>query len=187
MSQGNKRIFHKGDAKNDVLNHRYLQSLEERIRRLEQLSVTSPLQVLNSAAGINISLGQIIQNYEIVKLTSQLDRNHANTSGFSDSETYVDVLKYNEADGVWEDSDIQFETIEICGVTSLDDTVGILLDFPRGGATTKRIFVPWPLAQGDNLPNYDFTKHQALTHAANGYLQWMDIGNCSGSESGLSG
>ena len=183
MSLGNKKKFNAGDPYAKVLDHAYLNSLEERIRRLERLTASSPLSVISSPAGIGISLTQRIQNYEIVKLSQQLDRNHANTSGFSESETYVNVLKYNFADGVFEDSDIQFETIEIAGVTSLDDAVGILISFPRGESTTRRVFVPWPLAQGDNLPGYDKAKHQVLTHEANGWLKWYDVGECSVSTS----
>lgn len=185
MPLGNKPFFRSGESTSKVLNEDYLISLEARIRRLEEMTASSPLGVVKNASGFSIQLDGILQNYEIVKLTEDLPRNHANTSGFSDSDIDVNVLSYNHASGVFEDSNIQFETIEIAGVTSLNNTVGILLEFPREQATPRRIFVPWPLAQGDNLPGYDFTKDQALVHMASGYLQWMDIGLCS--ESGASG
>lgn len=184
MPLGNKPYFTRGQSKDEVLNEAYLQSLEARIRRLEDMVAVSPLGVIKNASGFSIHLDGRIQNYEIVKLTENLPRNHANTSGFSDSDIDVNVLSYNHESGVFEDSNIQFETIEIAGVTSLNDTVGILLEFPREQATPRRVFVPWPLAQGDNLPGYDFRKDQALVHMASGYLQWMDIGLCS--ESGVS-
>jgi hypothetical protein len=175
-----KKHFKSGQRILDAVTSDYLNSLEDRLARLENLKTKAPVQVRNTSHGQVLSLASLIPEVEIVQLNAQLDAS-------DESQTKnANILRWNTTSGPFEDPTIQYDTIEIVGKTSLDNTKGIIIKLALGTAS-KWLFVPWPLAQGDDVPGYDKTLQQALTHDANGWLRWLEIKKCPEASSSSSG
>ena len=73
--------------------------------------------------------------------------------------------------------------VDVFGISSQPGTYGIAFEHPR--SEIKRwIFLPSPIGGGENIPNYSYTKHQALCHSGAGdkgegvIVQWVDIDDC---------
>ncbi|NIQ15946.1 MAG: hypothetical protein GTO02_16590 [Candidatus Dadabacteria bacterium] len=181
MLRRTRKKFTPGEPIQGNVTAEYLNSLEDRVARLERLSVGSGLALKETSFGTLLSFTGIIEEIEFVKLTEDLEPYTIANANILSLPSFLSAASSSEDDiPLSETGNDSLDVLEINGVTSIDNTIGLAVKFRRS-IDKVWVFVPWPLAQGDNLPNYNFTVKQALIHAANGWLRWQDIGPCSSS------
>ena len=176
-----KDRFKPGTSLTDVVTSAWLNSVEERLDRIEKINVVAPLMMHKGAFNTIISFAGHIDQIEFVKLTENLEPYTIANANILSLGAFLSAASSDETDIPLDElSNGSIDVIDINGVTSLDNQVGIALKFKRSSEDVW-VFIHWPLSQGDNLPKYDFTMKQALIHAASGYLEWMNINPCSSS------
>ena len=176
-----KKEFRPGESLTEAVTADWLSSVEERLNRLEKMSVTAPLIKDETSLGTILSILSVSSSIDFVRLTEDLEPYTIANADALTLAAFLDASSSSENDiPLATDSTKQFNVLEINGTTSLEGTNGLALKFKRS-VEGVYVFIPWPIGQGDHLPDYDLTKEQAITHSANGYLRWLDIGECSSS------
>lgn len=198
------RKWRRGQPIGEYLDADILNSLEERINRLERTTFLAPLKKNETPQRIVVSCPPI-PRMEWVQLLDEVDPYedgdavilHMNTTpgegvGAKDDHDRA-FFVVADADGDTGNSsssgDISYpekiKVVDIFGISSQPKCRGQAWLFQR--ANVKRwVFIPQPVCGGEATPDYDSTKWQALVHDGQGLCKWMDIDDCECPESGSS-
>lgn len=161
-----QKRFAPGQKTSVLHDHEWLNSLETRLNKLENLKGGPGINTLNTAAGLIIALAGRIDNVEIVKLKTQLT-----AMGTAEA----NVLSYDKDDKQDEASitdEREITVKDLLGYGSEADLIGLALIAPRG---KNKLYFFIPL----QYSNFDSSEAQALTHtAATSTLRWVNLTPC---------
>lgn len=185
-----KDRFTQGESVFNFLDHDHLNSIEARLRRLENISSDGLIEVRQSAKGIYIALSRRVMVWEFCTIAPNLTpgpdggyRVLNELEPFQDAVAYINHCDANSNLSYTKQDWPTIYVIDVFGISSQVGTTGIAFEHPR--SQTKRwCFLPHSLGGGETKPGYDNTKNQALVHSGQGgdqvggIVQWVDIDNC---------
>lgn len=166
-----RKVFQSGDSAKRLLDASYLNSIEERLARLETLH-TNGLEYSSSAAGHAITLSRMRPTWHFVQLNEDLLPN-------SEADAYKIrwLTGTNNGDPYEETSWGLIKVYELNGVKSCEDTKGIALEMFEGDKL-RHIFIPWPLGCGNHIYGYDASQRQVLTHPTAAEAALRNVEDC---------
>lgn len=137
-----KIIFNRGDPKSKVLDHVYLNSIERRLERLENLAGESPILIQNNEAGISIGLDERIDNFEFAKLSEKL-KDTPSTDNFATA----NLMRRDNDGNLFEDTSLPVKEVRSPATRYFpDNTEGMIFRHPKSTKGTWE-FIPFQIVK----------------------------------------
>ena len=123
----------------DAVDAKWLNSLEQRLNKIENISVHAPLQLQNTLNGIVLTLGQHIDEFTFAQLAGEL---------LEDNQALVNLAVRDSTQSPgsqWaEDSTQQVIVVDPVGTRIPDNSIGMVFRQRKADSAT-RIFWPFPI------------------------------------------